>query len=382
MSASHPVDELQELLHERIAAHDFPSAVYLIAERGQVVIEGALGHAVRMPEQISATLETVYDLASLTKPLVTGLLCARLYERKILQLDDRVAQHLPEFARRSDKQAITIKQLLTHTAGLAAWLPLQVLTQNQPQRVLEVIAAQELAEAPEKRVVYSDLGFITLGFLIERVTNQSLASIADEEIFAPLNLRDACFNPPASWRPRIAASEEGNLYESEMFTRGEWFDERERNGWRKHLLWGEVHDGNAFFLGGVAGHAGLFASARAVLRLAEQFLAERTEILTPETCSLFRTNFTLDCNEARSISWQLAATPDSTAGPSLPANSFGHTGFTGTSCWVDPNQQRVFILLTNRTHNQSPPFANINSVRRRFHSLAVRALFGTVTSDE
>jgi CubicO group peptidase (beta-lactamase class C family) len=144
--------------------------------------------------------------------------------------------------------------------------------------------------------------------------------------------------------------------------------------WRSNLIWGEVHDGNAHFLGGAAGHAGLFSSAPETLRLANQFLAKHSQLLSGETCELFRTNMTEGLNEARSIAWQLAATKDSSAGPELPPDAFGHTGFTGTSCWIDPDRNRVFLLLTNRTHIASLPFANINGVRRQFHSLAVKAL--------
>ena len=139
------------------------------------------------------------------------------------------------------------------------------------------------------------------------------------------------------------------------------------------MIWGQVHDGNAYFLGGAAGHAGLFSTASDTLILADQFLPGR-QLLKSQTCELFCTNMTEGLNEARSLAWQLAATKDSTAGPSLPADSFGHTGFTGTSCWIDPNAERVFILLTNRTHAHALPFTNINSVRRQFHTLAVEAL--------
>jgi CubicO group peptidase (beta-lactamase class C family) len=144
--------------------------------------------------------------------------------------------------------------------------------------------------------------------------------------------------------------------------------------WREGLIWGEVHDGNAYFLGGAAGHAGLFSNAHETLRLAGQFMAARTELLAPETCQLFRTDMTPNLNEARSFAWQLAATPDSTAGVLLPPDSFGHLGFTGTSCWIDAARERVFILLTNRTHTRTLPFVNINGVRRQFHTLAVAAL--------
>jgi CubicO group peptidase (beta-lactamase class C family) len=144
--------------------------------------------------------------------------------------------------------------------------------------------------------------------------------------------------------------------------------------WREELIWGQVHDGNAYFLGGAAGHAGLFSTAQETLALANQFLASQTKLLQPGTCEMFRENLTNGLNEARSIGWQLAETRDSTAGAELPPDSFGHSGFTGTSCWIDPNHERTFILLTNRTHARPLPFVNINSVRRRFHSLAVAGL--------
>jgi CubicO group peptidase (beta-lactamase class C family) len=127
-------------------------------------------------------------------------------------------------------------------------------------------------------------------------------------------------------------------------------------------------------MGGVAGHAGLFSTATDVFKIALQFLPEHTKLLKPETCELFTTNFTRQMNEDRSFAFQLASTKDSTAGTSLPPQSFGHNGFTGTSLWIDPTNDRVFVLLTNRTHAHPLPFVNINGVRRRFHDLAVEAL--------
>jgi CubicO group peptidase (beta-lactamase class C family) len=143
-----------------------------------------------------------------------------------------------------------------------------------------------------------------------------------------------------------------------------------------------VHDGNAYFLGGAAGHAGLFSTAGETRQLANQFVSGQTKLLKPGTCEWFYKNLTAGLEEARSFGWQLAETKDSAAGPDLPRNSFGHSGFTGTSCWNDPAQERVFILLTNRTHARVLPFANINSVRRRFHSLAVAALNASPASRE
>jgi len=363
-------EKISMLLAERIIAGDFPSAVYVVAEGGRAVFADALGHAVREPEEYAATLETIYDLASLTKPLVTGLLCAMMFERGGLRLDENVSHYLPEFDT-SDKRALSLRQLLTHTSGLPAWRPLYITARTKDD-ALRAIADEPLQFEPGTRVLYSDLGFITLGLLLQKISNTSLAELARSEIFVPLSLRSTFFNPEAALQTGIAACETGNAYEREMCK-----DDVETSGparLRENLIWGEVHDGNAHFLGGAAGHAGLFSNAEETLRIATQFHKNLTTLLRPETCSLFFENMTRGMEEARSLAWQLAATKDSTAGPLLPQDAFGHLGFTGTSCWNDPARERTFILLTNRTHVHPSPFVNINGVRRRFHTLAAEAL--------
>ena len=265
-------EKISSMLAERIAAGDFPSAVYVVAEGGRVVLADALGHAVREPEQHAADLDTVYDLASLTKPLVTGLLCALRIERGEVAMDERVAHYLPEFDRK-DKRAITVRQLLTHTSGLPPWRPLYITAGGERMRALSAIADEPLESAPGAHVRYSDLGFITLGFLIERLTGARLSDLARREIFEPLALRRTFFNPELAARDCAAACEMGNAYERQMCAEtgaGEY------GGWREDLIWGEVHDGNAHFLGGAAGHAGLFSSASETLRLASQFIARLT----------------------------------------------------------------------------------------------------------
>jgi CubicO group peptidase (beta-lactamase class C family) len=362
--------DISNLLEQQIKAGDFPSAVYLVAEDGAVVFTDALGHSAVEPYRVTNKHGTIYDLASLTKPLVTGLLCARRIELGELTLDSSVSHYLPEFDR-TDKSMITIRELLTHTAGLPAWRPLYLLAEDEPERAAGAIASLDLEYKPGTRVVYSDLGFIALGMLLTRLTGHPLADMARNEIFEPLKLQQTFFNPDVALQTGIAACETGNAYERDMIEQsgaGTYQNSRQR------LIWGEVHDGNAYFLGGVAGHAGLFSSAPDAFILAQQFLAESTTLLTPQTCSLFRTNMTPGLEESRSLAWQLAETSESTAGLDLPRDSFGHNGFTGTSLWIDPERRRVFILLTNRTHARPLPFANINSVRRRFNSLAVAAL--------
>ena len=365
-----PNDHISSFISEHITAGDFPSAVYVVAERGDVVFADALGHSVVEPYQIATKLDTIYDLASLTKPLITGMLCARRIELGELTLDSSVAHYVPEFDR-TDKQMITVRELLTHTSGLPAWRPLYILAEDEPDRAAGAIAALDLEYKPGSRVIYSDLSFITLGILLERLTGHRLAELAQKEIIEPLRLERTFFNPEVALQTGIAANESGNNYERDLC---EQIGVGIYANWRQRVIWGEVHDGNAYFLGGTAGHAGLFSTGADMLLLAKQFLPEHTELLKPETCSVFRVNMTQGLEEARSLGWQLAATKDSTAGPALPGDSFGHNGFTGTSCWIDAEHDRIFILLTNRTHARHLPFANLNGVRRQFHSLAAKAL--------
>ena len=362
-------EQLSTFLSQHIEAGEFPSAVYLVGQRDQIVFTDSLGHSVVEPYRIANKLDTIYDLASLTKPLITALLCARRIENGELTLDSSVSHHLQEFDR-TDKQMITIRELLTHTSGLPAWRPLYLLTEEQPERAAGAIANLDLEYKPGTRVVYSDLGFIALGILLERMTKLSLAELAQHEIFEPLKLKQTFFNPEVALQTEIAACETGNAYEVDMCKQmgsGVYANSRQR------VIWGEVHDGNAYFLGGAAGHAGLFSTALETFRLAQQFLSGSSQLLKPKTCALFRENMTPGLEEARSIGWQLAATKDSTGGADLPPDSFGHNGFTGTCVWIDPDHQRVFILLTNRTHARALPFVNINAVRREFNSLAVKA---------
>ncbi|MEP7147402.1 MAG: serine hydrolase [Acidobacteriota bacterium] len=400
-------EKISEFLQARIDAGDFPSAVYLVAEKGEVVFHDALGYAVVEPERIEARLDTIYDLASLTKPLVTGLLLARKIESGAAELDDYVRHHLGELARKT----FSIRDLVAHKSGLPAWIPFYLfapgfLRERARKRslpfsdrklndfVLAKIATCE--ESREQAVVYSDLSFILVGFLTERLFGKAIYDAYATEIINRLGLVRTFFGNLETFRREIAASENGNEYEKQTCTEKGFLQNYHpaaeaapllnkdgslnteiripQSALRNHLIWGEVHDGNAFFMGGVAGHAGLFSTAEEVFKIAQQFLPNYTTLLMPETCDLFRTNFTKGMNEDRSFAFQLASTEGSTAGTKISPESFGHNGFTGTSLWIDPVKERVFILLTNRTHNHSLPFVNINSVRRQFHDLSVGLL--------
>jgi CubicO group peptidase (beta-lactamase class C family) len=366
--------EISQFLQERIDAKDFPSAVYLVAENGEIVFQDALGFAVVEPERIEAKPDTIYDIASLTKPLATGLVVTRLVESGKLDPNEPIGNLLNEFYSSSNAE-ITVNQLMMHTSGLPDWRPFYLLV-DEPDDVAREIAHTLLFNDQEP-VKYSDLNFLALGFIAGRVADLPFEAVIDA-VFAFLSLEATTFNPEPELRLRIAASEKGNEYEKNTCAELGYLNERPeglaQNFFRDRQIWGEVHDGNAWFMGGVAGHAGLFSTAEEVFKIALQFLPNYTTLLKPETTELFQTNFTEGMNEDRSFGFQLASTEGSTAGMHMSPQSFGHNGFTGTSLWIDPVKDRIFVLLTNRTHAHPLPFVNINSVRRRFHDLAVDAL--------
>ena len=367
------IDRVTEYLESRIDAGDFPSAVYLVAERDEVRFQDAVGHAVVEPETIEATTETIYDVASLTKVLVTTLIISSLVERGELDPNSRLGDLLNEFYTSSHAE-VTVNQLMMHTSGLPAWKPMYFLAESRDGVATEI--ARSLPADEQKPVTYSDLNFHCLMLIAEEIGRTGFEELAIKTIFRPLGLTATAFNPSKELKSRIAASEKGNAYEKQTCLElGYLKDANGKNAhFREDVIWGEVHDGNAYFMGGVAGHAGLFSTARDVCTIAHQFLPAHTKLLKPETCDLFRTNFTRGLNEDRSFGFQLASTEGSSAGTRISRESFGHNGFTGTSLWIDPVQERIIILLTNRTHAHELPFVNINSVRRRFCDLSVEAL--------
>ncbi|MFY9570166.1 MAG: serine hydrolase domain-containing protein, partial [Blastocatellia bacterium] len=376
---------ISNYLQSEIARGSFPSAQYLVGENQRPIAEDALGCAVVEPERIPATLDTIYDLASLTKPLVTSLLIVRSAERGLLDLNAPLGSYLTEFERHD---GITLIRLLTHTSGLPNWRPLYLETQTRaevPAAIARILLEPRHTQT-HNEVIYSDLNYILLGFVLERITGEQFDSLARQEIFDPLKLNRTMFNPPKELRRQIAASEHGQAFElanavADVTARRRLmgFDTPVRfaaddhaasllelslgdaspvpssRRWRKDVIWGEVHDGNAHFMGGVAGHAGLFSTAREVFRMANQFLPG-SELLRSESLKLFSDNLTPDCATSRSIAWIIAETPDCSAGPALPATAFGHNGFTGTSIWIDPHKRRVLVLLTNRVHPRVEAF--------------------------
>jgi CubicO group peptidase (beta-lactamase class C family) len=350
-------ERVTQYLQGEIDEGAFPGAQYVIGEGGEVIAEGSLGHAVVEPEAIPVTNSTIFDIASLTKPLVTSMLAVILAERGKVDLSSRASEYLAELATVEDKRSISVVQLLTHTSGLQRWLPFFRELSDKGQMVQAIAAsALELNGSSPRAVTYSDLNYILLGLLLERVTGESLDRIAQREIFTPLRLTRTFFNPADRLRREIAATE----------------IEAGEDGAAGKVTWGAVHDHNARFMGGVSGHAGLFSSSREVFKLACQFLPG-SKLVSDLSVALFTENLTRG-ETSRSVAWVLGSSLDCSAGPALPPEAMGHNGFTGTSVWIDPIRKRVFVLLTNRLHRRPVVEVDMKLVRQRFNTLAVEEL--------
>lgn len=382
---------ISSYLKSEIANGSIPGAQYVIGENQRIVAEDALGLAVIEPEALPTTLDTIYDLASLTKPLVTAILVLKMVERQDLDLNAPLTRYLSEFNDK-EKREITLLQLLTHTSGLPNWRPLyfEAESRSDVPAAISRILLEPAASSASIDVIYSDLNYILLGFVLERVSGERLDRLAEREIFEPLRLSRTMFNPPPHLLRHIAATERGQEFEfsnaiadaearswqvgtgqvDPMFHK----DPSYQSCWRKEMIWGGVHDGNANFMAGVAGHAGLFSTAREAFIIANQVLPG-SKLLKPDTVPLFAANMTCGCATSRTIAWILGQTPDCSAGPALPPSAFGHNGFTGTSIWIDPAKRRVLVLLTNRVHPRVHSI-DMRELRRRFNTLAVQTLDG------
>jgi CubicO group peptidase (beta-lactamase class C family) len=310
-------------------------------------------------------LDTIFDLASLTKPLAGGTAALLLLEDGVWSLDDPVVRFIPEFAA-GGKEEVNLRQLLTHSSGLAAWAATYAHARD-PESTLRYVCSLPLTYMPGTSVEYSDLGFSIIGHLVRRITGSGIDAFLSSRVWSLLGMNDTGYLPAETLRPRIAATELGNRFERVMVgDRGEAFDD-----WRDHVLVGEVNDGNTHYaLGGISSHAGLFSSAPDVLKFAMMYLGEGPHMLSPATLAAATANHTMGLPSARGLGWELRP---GAAGDLLSPRAFGHTGFTGTSLVIDPERRLAIILLTNRTH----PDANnerIAAVRPRFHNLVAASI--------
>ncbi|HEU0299022.1 MAG TPA: serine hydrolase [Longimicrobium sp.] len=323
--------QLDSIARAAIADSAAPAIAIAVGRHGRLVHLAGYGTVDWAPGSAQVTDSTLFDLASVTKVVATTTAAMILEEEGRLDLDRTVASYLPELAD-SAKQAITVRMLLTHRGGLEAFAPLY-RTHRGRQQYLEQIDARPLRHPPGTQTVYSDWDLILLQLVIERITGQELDAFVRDRIFAPLGMRETGFRP-ALPRDRIAATE--------------------RDSARGGLIWGEVHDPNAWAMGGVAGHAGLFGSARDLAVFAQMLLNGgeygAVRILRPQT--LARWTAPQGPGASRALGWDTPS-GESSAGRFFSTRSFGHTGYTGTSVWVDPERGLFVILLTTRVNPTS-----------------------------
>lgn len=345
---------LDSLMTEQTGKRAFPGASLAVGHRGQLVFQKAYGrfdYSLRSPV---VTTGTLYDLASLTKVITATTLSMQLYEQGQLKLEHPLSRFFPAFVGQG-RHKITVRHLLTHTSGLPAHLPLYQRLKGKREFVQNILQVP-LEYEPGTKAIYSDLGIILLGDMIEKIAGRSLDQLAQQRIFEPLGMAQTLFKPGAAMKARIAPTE--------------------IDPWRGRLLQGEVHDENAYAMGGVSAHAGLFGTSGDLAIFCQMLLDggvyNHRRVVRRSTVETFTARQNFPEGSSRALGWDTPS-EGSSAGDLLSSSSFGHTGFTGTSIWIDPVRKLFIILLTNRVH---PTRENnvIREIRRLVADAIVRAV--------
>jgi uncharacterized protein YbbC (DUF1343 family)/CubicO group peptidase (beta-lactamase class C family) len=340
---------LDTVISEAIAQQQIPGAVLIIGHDGQVVYRKAYGSRAIEPRREAMTLDTVFDCASLTKVLATTPAIMQLWEQGKFRMNDPVAKYLPEFGQ-NGKQDITIRQLLVHYSGLA--LDLDLTKPWQGKETAYRMAFEDAPKwAPGSAFVYSDVNFEVLGALVERLSGELLDQYAVKHIFEPLGMKETRFLPPPSWEPRIAPTEEDENH---------------------HLLRGVVHDPTARRMGGVAGHAGVFSTADDLALFAQALLDGGRGVLTSATIAkMTAPQQPVNGTALRGFGWDIDSPFSTNRGELLPVGGYGHTGFTGTSLWIDPATKTYIVLLTNAVH------MNVLPTKEKGNAISLRTKVAT-----
>ena len=348
------LEAIERVIARGIKAGGYPGAAVVVGRNGAAVMEKGFGKLSWVPTSAAVDAEqTIYDVASLTKVVGTTAAIMILFDEKKIDLDERVASYIQTF-NGGEKDQVTIRQLLTHTSGLPAGRDIWRIT-NTPLEARAAVVASHLEARPGSRYIYSDLGADLLGLLVEVVSGEPLDKFLERRVFAPLGMNNTFFRPADSLRYRIAPTEVTPP--------------------RGYPLRGEVHDENAYALGGVAGHAGLFSTAADLSVFAQMMLNggeyNGVQIISRSTVDLFTSRSV----GHRALGWDTAE-GDYGSGRFLGPTAYGHTGFTGTSMWIDPERQMFVILLTNRVHAARAlrPAKVISDVRADLSDAAVLAV--------
>jgi CubicO group peptidase (beta-lactamase class C family) len=357
MSASR-LEAVDRVVERGVQAAGFPGAAVIIGRRGVTALSRGYGTLDWSPSSTAVSPErTLYDLASLTKVIATTSAVMVLYDEHRISLDAPVSRYLPAFSRGA-KARVTIRELLEHRSGLPAGRNLAHLTHFAPApvRARELVLSTPLEYEPGTAELYSDVGMDVLGFVVEAIAHQPLDRFVQRRVFAPLGMTSTMYRPDAAHRGRAAPTE--------------------RSSSRGHPLNGEVHDGDAYALGGVAGHAGLFSTASDLARFAQMLLDGGTldgrRIVADSTVALF----THRAAGWRALGWDTCA-GGASCGHHMSERAYGHTGFTGTSMWIDPDRGLYVIVLANwlheRPHGTTPPLAILADVRADVADIATLA---------
>jgi len=346
---------LDSIIQISIQNHEIPGAVLIVGHDGQGIYRKAFGNRSLEPKIEPMTVETIFDIASLTKVVATTIAVMQLEEQGRVRLNDPVVKYIPEFGQNS-KGDITVRDLLTHYSGLAPDIDL-----NPPWTGRDVAYSMSFAATPiappETQFIYSDTNFIVLAALVERVSGMPLDSYCAQNIFIPLGMSHTRFLPPADWLPQIAPTE---------------YDEHNQ------MLRGVVHDPRARRMGGVAGHAGVFSTADDLAKFA-QALLDGSRILSPLAIrKMTSPEQPPNLPAVRGFGWDIDSPFSSNRGELLPVGSFGHTGFTGTSIWIDPTTRTYIILLTNAVHPRGQ--GSVLSLRAKIATAVAAAI--PLTADE
>jgi CubicO group peptidase (beta-lactamase class C family) len=373
-----------EVLHRGIADRVFPGAVALVARRGKVVFFEHVGYRSLVPERAPMKRDTIFDLASLTKVFATVPAIMKFVDQGRIALEDPLSK-LINSANLGEKKELTLRLLLTHSAGLIDWKPFFEKLRDPPlkerkRRLRDWIIEEPFAYEPGKGSLYSDLGFMLLEWVIEEKTGETLPEFVQKNFYGPLGLKRTFFrgtseegNPPRP--PFKKGGKDEDLDKRRIGV--EEFAATEDCPWRKKVLQGEVHDDNAWTLGGYSGHAGLFSTAEEIHVIAnmlrEHYLGKRKDFFKPETVREFFKRQDIVKGSDWALGWDTRALEGSSAGKYFSRDSVGHTGFTGTSIWMDLEKDVIAILLTNRVHPKRDN-DKIKQFRPVFHDAVMEAL--------
>ena len=354
---------------DSIEKKELPGAVVLAARRGGVVWRKAYGARALVPRREEMTTDTIFDVASLTKIVATATSALILVERGKLRLSDTVSRYIPEL-KGEGREKITVEQLLTHRSGYAPDFDLREQWAGH-EEMLKRLYVEPLRSAPGTRFVYSDIGMIALGEIIRRVSGQPLDEFARRNIFEPLGMRDTGFRPRAELLPRVAPTESVRGMRSYLGGTGEASAEGER------MLRGEVHDPTSNRMGGVAGHAGLFSTAADLAVFCQMILGggeyKGVRVLSPLGVEeMTRPRQVTEEGGARGLGWDINTSFSANRGELFPVGSFGHTGFTGTSVWIDPATESLVVFLSNRVHPDGK--GDVSSLRARVATITAGAV--------